>query len=92
MLLQELNGPGVKAGVFRRIIEELAADLQERLREAFIDSGKKRVAGQNAAKAAESWQLRMLPVLASASPHEVKLVETVLVQQPAGKTYWRQGV
>jgi transposase len=66
----------VKAGVFRRIIEELAADLQERggldLREAFIDGSfvpaKKGVlllAGQNAAKAAESWQLRMLPVFLS---------------------------
>ncbi|MCW5200717.1 hypothetical protein VU07_02735, partial [Desulfobulbus sp. F4] len=61
------------AGVFRRIIEELAADLQERggidLREAFIDgsfvSAEKGVppsAGQNAAKTAGSWQLRMLPV------------------------------
>lgn len=63
----------VKAGVFRRIVEELAADLQERggidLREAFIDGSfvpaKKGVlplAGQNAAKAAGSWQLQTLPV------------------------------
>lgn len=39
------------------------------------------LAGQNAAKVAGSWQLRLLPVFlspASASPHEVKLVETLL--------------
>jgi hypothetical protein len=59
-------------GVFRRIIEELAADLQERggidIREAFIDGSKKgamRSVGQNGAKGAESWQLRMLPVFLS---------------------------
>ena len=79
----------VKAGVFRGIIEVLAADLQERggidLREAFIDgsfvSAKKGglpLAGQNGVKAAGSWQLRTLPVLASASPHEVKLAEAAL--------------
>jgi transposase len=55
----------VKAGVFRCIVEELAADLQERggldLREAFIDGsfvpakkGALPLAGQNAAKAAGS--------------------------------------
>jgi transposase len=65
-----------KAGVFRRIIEELAADLQERggidLREAFIDGsfvpakkGAMRSVGQNGAKGAESWQLRTLPVFLS---------------------------
>jgi transposase len=65
-----------KAGVFRRIIEELAVDLQERggidLREAFIDGsfvpakkGAMRSEGQNAAKGAESWQLRTLPVFLS---------------------------
>lgn len=53
----------VKEGVFRRIIEELAADLQERggidIREAFIDGsfvpakkGAVRSAGQSAAKGA----------------------------------------
>jgi transposase len=66
----------VKAGVFRRIIEELAIDLQERggidLREAFIDGsfvpakkGAAPLAGQNGAKAAGSWQLRTLPVFLS---------------------------
>ncbi len=65
-----------KAGVFRRIIEELAADLQERggidIREAFIDGsfvpakkGAMRSEGQNAVKAAGSWQLRTLPVFLS---------------------------
>jgi len=83
-----------KAGAFRRIIEVLAADLQERgridLREAFIDGSfvpaKKRavpLAGQNGAKAAGSWQITDasgLPVvcLARASPHEVTLAETAL--------------
>ena len=58
-----------KAGVFRRIIEELAVELQERgginIREAFIDGsfvpakkGTMRSVGQNAAKGAGSWQLR----------------------------------
>ena len=66
----------VKAGVFRRIVEGLAADVQERgrldLREAFVDGSfvpaKKGVlplAGHNAAKAAKSWQLRMVPVFLS---------------------------
>lgn len=66
----------VKEGVFRRIIEELAADLQERggidIREAFLDGsfvpakkGAARSAGQSAAKGAGSWQLRMLPVFLS---------------------------
>jgi transposase len=61
-----------KAGVFQRIIKELAADLQERggidIREAFIDGsfvpakkGAVRSAGQSAAKGAGSWQLRTLP-------------------------------
>ena len=65
-----------KAGVFRRIIEVLAADLQERggldIREAFIDGsfvpakkGAVRSAGQNAAKGAGSWPLRTLPVFLS---------------------------
>jgi transposase len=65
-----------KAGVFRRIIEELAADLQERggidIREAFIDGsfvpakkGAMRSEGRNAAKGAGSWQLRTLPVFLS---------------------------
>jgi transposase len=65
-----------KAGVFRRIIEELAADLQERggidIREAFIDGsfvpakkGAMRSVGQNGAKGAGSWQLRTLPVFLS---------------------------
>jgi transposase len=63
----------VKAGVFCRIVEGLAADLQERgrldLREAFVDGsfapakkGALPSAGQNAAKAAKSWRLRMVPV------------------------------
>ena len=63
----------VKAGVFRRSIEELAADLQERggldLREAFTDGGfvpaekgAVRLAGQSAAKGVKSWLLRTLPV------------------------------
>ncbi len=54
-----------KAGFFRRIIEELAADLQERggldIREAFLDGsfvpakkGAMRSEGQSGAKAAES--------------------------------------
>ena len=62
-----------KAGVFRRILEELAVDLQERggigIREAFIDGsfvpakkGAGRSAGQSAAKGAGSWLLRTLPV------------------------------
>ena len=66
----------VKAGVFRRIIEELAADLQERggldLREAFIDGsfvpakkGAVRLVGQSAAKGVKSWPLRTLPVFLS---------------------------
>jgi transposase len=65
-----------KAGVFRRIIEVLAADLQERggldIREAFIDGsfvpakkGAVQSAGQNAAKGAGSWPLRTLPVFLS---------------------------
>jgi transposase len=56
----------VKAGVFRRIIEELAAVLQERggidIREAFIDGsfvpakkGGLPLAGQSAVTAAKSW-------------------------------------
>ncbi|MCW5198529.1 hypothetical protein VU07_00350 [Desulfobulbus sp. F4] len=60
-------------GVFLRAAGELAADLQERggfdIREAFLDGsfvpaekGAPPSAGQNAAKAAESSQLRMLPV------------------------------
>jgi hypothetical protein len=83
-----------RRGIFRLIIEELAADLQERggldIREAFIDGsfvpakkGARRSAGQNAAKEAGSWQLWTLPVLvfaclARASPHEVKLAEKAL--------------
>ena len=66
----------VKAGVFRRVVEGLAADLQERgrldLREAFTDGGfvpaekwAPPSAGQNAAEAAGSWLLRMLPVFLS---------------------------
>lgn len=62
-----------KAGVFRRIIEELARDLQERggidIQEAFIDGsfvpakkGAAPLAGQSAAKGAGSWSLRTLPV------------------------------
>jgi transposase len=65
-----------EAGVFRRIIEVLATDLQERggidLREAFIDgsfvSAKKGglpSAGANGAKGAGSWPLRTLPVFLS---------------------------
>jgi hypothetical protein len=65
-----------KAGVFRRIIEVLAAYLQGRgridLREAFIDGsfvpakkGAVPLAGKNGAKAAGSWQLRTLPVFLS---------------------------
>ncbi len=61
-----------KAGVFRRIVEELAADFQERggidIREAFIDGsfvpaekGAGRPAGRNGAKGAGSWRLRTLP-------------------------------
>ncbi|MGR0482025.1 MAG: hypothetical protein ACTFAL_11640 [Candidatus Electronema sp. V4] len=60
--------------IFRRVVEELAAGLQERggldLREAFIDGsfvpakkGALPSAGQNAAKAAGSWQLRTPPAL-----------------------------
>jgi transposase len=64
----------VNAGIFRRIVEGLAADLQERggldIREAFIDGSfvpaKKGAAmwpaGRNGAKGAGSWQLRTLPV------------------------------
>lgn len=66
----------VRTGVFRRVLEELAADLQERggidIREAFIDGsfvpakkGAVRPAGQSAAKGAGSWQLRTLPVFLS---------------------------
>ena len=66
----------VKNGSFCRIVEELAADLHERggldIREAFIDGsfvpakkGAVRSAGQNGARAAESWPLRMLPVFLS---------------------------
>ena len=65
-----------KAGVFERIVRELAADLQNRggidLREAFIDGsfvpakkGAMRSAEQNGAKGAGSWQLRTLPVFLS---------------------------
>ena len=65
-----------KAGVFRRIVEELAVDLQERggidLCEAFIDGsfvsakkGAMQSGGQNGAKAAGSWQLRTLPAFLS---------------------------
>ena len=65
-----------RAGVFRRVPEEPAADLQERggtdIREAFIDGsfvpakkGAVRSAGQSAAKGAGSWQLRTLPVFLS---------------------------
>jgi transposase len=65
-----------KAGVFRRIVEELAADLQGRggidIREAFIDGsfvpakkGAMRSVRQNGAKGAGSWQLRTLPVFLS---------------------------
>jgi transposase len=65
-----------RRGVFQQIIRELATDLHERggldLREAFIDGsfvpakkGAMRLAGQNAVKAAGSWQLRTLPVFLS---------------------------
>ena len=67
-----------KAGVFRRILEELAVDLQERggiyIQEAFIDGsfvpakkGVGRSAGQSGAKGAGSWLLRTLPVFLSPS-------------------------
>jgi hypothetical protein len=87
----------VKAGVFRRSIEELAADLQERsgidIREAFIDGsfvpakkGAARSVGPSAAKGgrimaiADASGLPVAACLASASPHEVKLVETLLTR------------
>ena len=71
-----------RRGVFRRIIEELAADLQERggidIREAFIDGsfvpakkGAVRSVGQSAAKGAGSWPLRTLPVFLSPSVLQV---------------------
>jgi transposase len=65
-----------RRGIFRLIIEELAADLQERggldIREAFIDGsfvpakkGVLRSVGQSGEKAARSWSLRTLPVFLS---------------------------
>jgi transposase len=67
-----------KAGIFRRIIEVLAADLQERgrldLREAFIDDSF--VSAKKGAKAAGSWQLRTLPVfLSQPALHVLRLMK-----------------
>ena len=72
----------VNAGIFRRIVEELAADLHERggmdIREAFIDGsfvpakkGGLPSVGQSVAKGAGSWQLRTLPVFLSPSVLQV---------------------
>ncbi|MGR0482535.1 MAG: IS5 family transposase [Candidatus Electronema sp. V4] len=84
-----------KTGVFRRILEELAVDLQERggidIREAFIDGSfvpakkgagavgrTKRGKGSRIMAVADAVGLPVAVCLASASPHEVKLVEAAL--------------
>jgi hypothetical protein len=74
--------PAMEEGsFFRRIIEVLAADLQERsgidLREAFI-GWTKRGKGSRIMAITDASGLPVAACLACASPHEVTLAETAL--------------